>query len=62
MRYIAKRIVQMVPVLLITTIVIFFGMRLLPGDPALLMVGNRASDEAIAAMRTRLGLDEPIIV
>ena len=52
----------MVPVLLITTIVIFFGMRLLPGDPALLMVGNRASDEAIAAMRTRLGLDEPIIV
>ena len=52
----------MVPVLLITTIVIFFGMRLLPGDPALLMVGNRASDEAIAAMRTRLGLNEPLIV
>ena len=52
----------MIPVLLIITLIIFFGMRLIPGDPALLLVGNRASDEVIEAMRTRLGLSEPIYV
>lgn len=61
LRYIIKRILQMVPVLLIITIVIFFGMRLIPGDPALLLVGNRASDEVIAAMRAKMGLDRPLI-
>lgn len=60
--YIIKRILQMIPVLLIITVVIFFGMHLIPGDPALLLVGNRASDEVIAAMRAKLGLDEPLIV
>lgn len=59
--YILKRILQMIPVLLIVTLAIFFGMRLIPGDPALLLVGNRASDEAIAAMRAKLGLDKPLI-
>ena len=58
--YIVKRILQMIPVLLIITFIIFFGMRLIPGDPALLLVGNRASDEVIAATRARLGLDEPL--
>lgn len=62
MKYILKRIFQMIPVLLIVTVVIFFGMRLLPGDPALLMVGNRASDEAIEAMHIKLGMDEPLPV
>lgn len=60
--YIIKRIIQMIPVLLIITVVIFFGMRLIPGNPALLLVGNRASDEAIAAMRVRLGLEEPLYI
>lgn len=60
--YILKRILQMIPVLLIITLIIFFGMRLIPGDPAILLVGNRASDEAIAAMRTKLGLDQPLYV
>ena len=36
--YIIKRILQMIPVLLIITLIIFFGMRLIPGDPALLPV------------------------
>ena len=60
--YIIKRILQMSPVLLIITLIIFFGMRLIPGDPALLLVGNRASDEVIEAMRTKLGLSEPLYV
>lgn len=60
--YIIKRILQMIPVLLIITLIIFFGMRLIPGDPALLLVGNRASDEVIETMRTKLGLSEPLYV
>lgn len=58
--YIIKRILQMIPVLFVITLIIFFGMRLIPGDPALLLVGNRASDEVIAAMQTKLGLNEPL--
>lgn len=60
--YIIKRILQMIPVLLIITLVIFFGMRLIPGDPVLLLVGNRASDDAIATMRAKMGLDEPLFM
>lgn len=59
--YIFKRVLQMIPVLLIVTAAIFFGMRLIPGDPAILLVGNMASDEAIAAMRTKMGLDQPLV-
>lgn len=62
MTYILKRILQMIPVLLVVTVVIFFGMRLLPGEPALLLVGNRASDEAIEAVRTKIGMDKPLPV
>ena len=58
--YILKRVLQMIPVLLVVTVAIFFGMRLIPGDPAILLVGNMASDEAIAAMRTKMGLDQPL--
>ena len=54
--YIIKRILQMIPVLLIITLIIFFGMRLIPGDPALLLVGNRPSDEAIEAWSFRTAL------
>lgn len=59
--YIFKRILQMIPVLFVVTLAIFFGMRLIPGDPAVLLVGNMASDEAIAAMRSRMGLDQPLL-
>ena len=59
--YILKRVLQMIPVLLVVTVAIFFGMRLIPGDPAILLVGNMASDEAIAAMRSKMGLDQPLL-
>lgn len=60
--YILKRILQMIPVLLIVTICIFFGIRAIPGDPALLLVGNHASEAAYQAMRAKLGLDEPLLM
>ncbi len=60
--YILKRILQMIPVLIIVTVLIFFGMRMIPGDPALLMLGNRASDEALAMMHAKLGFDKPLMI
>jgi peptide/nickel transport system permease protein len=59
--YILKRILQMIPVLLVITIVIFWGMRLIPGDPATTLLGEKATPEAIAAMHRQMGLDKPIL-
>jgi peptide/nickel transport system permease protein len=61
-RYILRRLVQMVPVLLGITIIIFAMLRLLPGDPATTMLGPRASQEAVARLNHRMGLDKPIVV
>ncbi|MEO1110484.1 MAG: ABC transporter permease [Pseudomonadota bacterium] len=60
--YIAKRLLMMVPTFLLVMIIIFFLVRLLPGDPAIAMAGDRASDADIQAIRERLGLTEPILV
>ncbi len=60
--YIARRLVQLVPVVFGITLVLFFLLRLLPGDPATAMLGDRATDEAIARMNHHLGLDRPIYV
>lgn len=60
--FILKRLIQAIPVLLITSLLIFIGMRLSPGDPATMLAGNDASPETIAAIRSRLGLDQNILV
>lgn len=60
--YILKRILQMIPVLLIVTVIIFAGMRLIPGDPAVTMLGDHATPQALEEMRHKLGLDQSLIV
>lgn len=60
--YIIKRILQMIPVLLIITVIIFFGMRLIPGDPAVTMLGDHATPQALEEMRHKLGLDQSVII
>ena len=60
-RYIALRLLQAVPVLLGVSIVTFALMAATPGDPIRLLVGVRASDETIALLRDRYGLDDPIL-
>jgi len=59
--WIARRIAHLVPVLFGITIVSFALIQLTPGDPARMMLGSRASPEAVAAVRERLGLDEPAL-
>ena len=60
-RFIAKRIISVIPVLIIVSVVIFSLIHLVPGDPATAMLGDLATEEDIAALRLRMGLDKPLI-
>lgn len=60
-RFITKRILSVIPVLMIVSVVIFSLVHLVPGDPAAAMLGDLASPEDIAALRTRMGLDKPLL-
>ena len=57
---ILTRLLHLVPVLIGITVVSFMLMKLAPGDPVRLMMGDRATEEAVAAMRTQLGFDLPL--
>ena len=58
-KYFAKRLLQVVPVLLGVSLVVFLMIVFLPGDPVLLMLGPEATPEDLAALRSDLGLDQP---
>lgn len=59
LHYVGKRLLQLIPVLLGMTFIVFLIIRAIPGDPAQVILGQQASAEAIKALRTTLGLDEP---
>jgi ABC-type dipeptide/oligopeptide/nickel transport system permease component len=61
-KYILRRLLQLVPTLLGVYTVAFVLMRVLPGDPAKFLLGFRGTDEALAALRARMKLDDPIYV
>lgn len=58
--YVGKRILLMVPVLLGVVLIVFTMTRLSPGDPARMLAGNDASEEAVEALREELGLNDPL--
>ncbi|MGM8214905.1 ABC transporter permease [Bacillaceae bacterium W0354] len=60
--YIARRLIQLIPVLLGVTILVFSLMHLTPGNPAMMMAGEHAPPETIKAIEKRLGLDQPLPV
>ncbi|MFT3985984.1 MAG: ABC transporter permease [Lachnospiraceae bacterium] len=60
--YIIKRVLQMIPVLIVVSFITFAGIRLIPGDPATLMLGAEATPENIEAMRISMGLDKPFLI
>ena len=61
-RFIGKRILQMIPVVLLVATLIFGILYLVPGDPAQIMLGSTASEYELAEMREQLGLNRPFIV
>src|SRR5919202_2271517 len=58
--YILRRIVQTVPVLLGVATVVFLALRLIPGDPAIALAGEKASAEQVEHLREELGLNRPL--
>ncbi|KAA0695581.1 ABC transporter permease [Neorhizobium sp. P12A] len=60
--YVIRRILQMIPTIIFILIVTFVLIRLLPGDPASAMLGDRARDADVARINAQLGLDKPIII
>jgi peptide/nickel transport system permease protein len=60
--YILRRLVSLVPVILVVGIVVFALVHLTPGDPAAVILGDRASAEDIERLREQLGLNDPLLV
>jgi len=60
--YIIRRIFVIIPTLLGVSIIVFLMLHLMPGDPAELLMGERASEEALQEIREHLGLNKPLHV
>lgn len=58
--FLYKRTIQLIPTLLIVAVIVFFITRMLPGNPAAVMLGPQASAEDIEAYSEKLGLNEPL--
>ncbi|WP_432572161.1 ABC transporter permease [Kineococcus sp. SYSU DK005] len=61
-RFLLTRVWQSAVTLLLASVVVFAGVRALPGDPALAAAGEEATPEQVAAVRAELGLDQPLPV
>ena len=61
LKYIIKRIIGVIPTLIIVTTFVFFFVRLIPGDPARLVAGPQATLEDVEVVREELGLNKPIV-
>ncbi|ACX63591.1 ABC transporter permease [Paenibacillus sp. FSL H8-0457] len=59
-KYIVQRILSLIPILLVVAVVVFMLIHLTPGDPASVILGDEASEEAVAQLRAQLGLDLPL--
>ena len=62
LRFVVRRLLQLIPILLGLSILLFGWLRLLPGGPATALLGERATPERIAAINRAYGLDQPIWV
>jgi peptide/nickel transport system permease protein len=61
-RYLLRRLVESAVTLVLATVVVFVGVRALPGDPARTLAGEEADPAAIAEIRAKYGLDQPMPV
>lgn len=59
LRYLGKRLLLTVPALIVVALLVFSVVRLIPGDPALVMLGEGADPDAVAALHREMGLDRP---
>jgi peptide/nickel transport system permease protein len=61
-RYIARRLILLLPVLLIVGFIVFVLVHLTPGDPAVVILGQDATEEQIERLRDQLGLNDPLYI
>ena len=61
-RYLVERVVQLAVVLVFLSMIVFTIVRLIPGDPAAVMLGTEATPQAMAEIRHEMGLDQPLPV
>ena len=61
-RYVVKRLIIIIPVIIALTFVVYSILYMAPGDPAQIILGNDYTEEAAAQVREDLGLDQPFIV
>ena len=62
LNYVIKRLLGLIPTLLIVAVLVFLFVHLLPGDPARLIAGPEADAQVVAMVRQQLGLDQPLHV
>ena len=58
--FVVRRVLSVIPVLLIVAVLVFLMLRLVPGDPAAVIAGDTATDEQVQALRERMGLEKPL--
>jgi peptide/nickel transport system permease protein len=62
LRFVLRRLLQLIPTLLLLSLLVFAWLRALPGGPATALLGDRATPEKIADLNRVMGLDQPVIV
>ena len=60
--FVVRRVLAVVPVLLVVAVIVFAMLRAVPGDPAAVIAGDSATPEQVAALREKLGLEKPVPV
>ena len=61
-KYIIKRIVSVIPVLIVVSLLVFLMVHIMPGDPAELIAGDMATEEDVQRVREKYGFDQPLYV
>jgi peptide/nickel transport system permease protein len=61
-RYVLRRVLQTIPVLIFSSVLVFLLIHFLPGDPSMALLGDNATQEMIDTLRQQLGLDQPLYV
>jgi peptide/nickel transport system permease protein len=62
LRWLRRTLLRVVPVVVGVVLAVFFLLRLVPGDPARMILGQNATDSSVAALDRKLGLDQPLLV
>lgn len=61
-KYVVRRVVSLIPVLFFVSVIVFIITRIIPGDPAAIMLGETATEEAVERLRESMGLNDPLTV